>query len=75
MEAIEIWNSRCFTQVLAEPEFMHLTAGIVLQAYLNSHSVREALITGLVAQQSGAAVQLAVKGANLAVGASVCLAG
>ena len=60
-----------FTQVLAEPEFMHLTAGIVLQAYLpDSHSVHEALITWAEQrrQQGGAPVQLRlVKGANLAV--------
>ena len=62
---------RAFTRVLSEPEFQHLRAGIVLQAYLpDSHAVHENLISWAKSrvEQGGAPIQMRlVKGANLAV--------
>jgi RHH-type transcriptional regulator, proline utilization regulon repressor / proline dehydrogenase / delta 1-pyrroline-5-carboxylate dehydrogenase len=60
-----------FREVLDEPEFLDLSAGIVLQAYLpDSHRVQRALTAWAVARRArgGAPVKLRiVKGANLAV--------
>ena len=60
-----------FTKVLDEPEFHHLEAGIVLQAYLpDSHGVLEQLGQWAVARRGngGAAIKIRiVKGANLAM--------
>jgi RHH-type proline utilization regulon transcriptional repressor/proline dehydrogenase/delta 1-pyrroline-5-carboxylate dehydrogenase len=62
---------RAFTQVLGEPEFQDLRAGIVLQAYLpDSHAVHESLIIWAQkrVEEGGAPIQMRlVKGANLAV--------
>ncbi len=60
-----------FTKVLDEPEFHHLEAGIVLQAYLpDSHDVLEHLGQWAVARRdsggSGIKIRI-VKGANLAM--------
>ncbi len=60
-----------FTNVLDEPEFHHLEAGIVLQAYLpDSHEVLEHLGRWAAARRraGGAAIKIRiVKGANLAM--------
>jgi RHH-type proline utilization regulon transcriptional repressor/proline dehydrogenase/delta 1-pyrroline-5-carboxylate dehydrogenase len=60
-----------FCEVLDEPEFLDLSAGIVLQAYLpDSHRVQRALTGWAVARRArgGAPVKLRiVKGANLAM--------
>src|SRR3989454_3160535 len=60
-----------FREVLDEPEFLTLSAGIVLQAYLpDSHRVQRALTEWAVARRirGGAPVKLRiVKGANLAM--------
>jgi RHH-type proline utilization regulon transcriptional repressor/proline dehydrogenase/delta 1-pyrroline-5-carboxylate dehydrogenase len=60
-----------FTTVLGEPEFHHLEAGIVLQAYLpDSHGVLEHLGQWASARvrQGGAGIKIRiVKGANLAM--------
>ena len=60
-----------FTKVLDEPEFHHLEAGIVLQAYLpDSHGVLEQLgeWASERRRQGGAAIKIRiVKGANLAM--------
>jgi RHH-type proline utilization regulon transcriptional repressor/proline dehydrogenase/delta 1-pyrroline-5-carboxylate dehydrogenase len=60
-----------FREVLDEPEFMPLRAGIVLQAYLpDSYRVQRALTTWATARRSrgGAPIKLRiVKGANLAM--------
>ena len=60
-----------FTKVLDEPEFHHLEAGIVLQAYLpDSHDVLEHLGHWASARlgDGGAAIKIRiVKGANLAM--------
>ena len=60
-----------FTTVLDEPEFHHLEAGIVLQAYLpDSHGVLEHLGQWASARvrQGGAGIKIRiVKGANLAM--------
>src|SRR5213594_4141331 len=60
-----------FREVLDEPEFMPLSAGIVLQAYLpNSHRVQRTLTEWAVARRArgGAPIKLRiVKGANLAM--------
>ncbi len=60
-----------FREVLDEPEFLPLSAGIVLQAYLpDSHRVQRALTAWAIARRSrgGAPVKLRiVKGANLAM--------
>jgi RHH-type transcriptional regulator, proline utilization regulon repressor / proline dehydrogenase / delta 1-pyrroline-5-carboxylate dehydrogenase len=60
-----------FRAVLDEPEFLSLSAGIVLQAYLpDSHAVQRALTTWALERRSrgGAPVKLRiVKGANLAM--------
>ena len=60
-----------FTTVLDEPEFHHLEAGIVLQAYLpDSHAVLEHLGQWASARvrQGGAGIKIRiVKGANLAM--------
>ena len=60
-----------FCEVLDEPEFLPLSAGIVLQAYLpDSHRVQRALTAWAIARRSrgGAPVKLRiVKGANLAM--------
>ncbi len=60
-----------FTKVLDEPEFNHLEAGIVLQAYLpDSHAVLEHLGEWAVARcrDGGAGIKVRiVKGANLAM--------
>ncbi len=60
-----------FREVLDEPEFLPLSAGIVLQAYLpDSHRVQRALTEWALARRArgGAPVKLRiVKGANLAM--------
>jgi RHH-type proline utilization regulon transcriptional repressor/proline dehydrogenase/delta 1-pyrroline-5-carboxylate dehydrogenase len=60
-----------FRAVLDEPEFLSLSAGIVLQAYLpNSHRVQRALTEWALARRArgGAPIKLRiVKGANLAM--------
>ena len=60
-----------FTKVLDEPEFHHLEAGIVLQAYLpDSHDVLEHLGEWAAARRDsgGAGIKIRiVKGANLAM--------
>jgi len=60
-----------FREVLDEPEFLPLSAGIVLQAYLpDSHRVQRSLTEWALARRSrgGAPIKLRiVKGANLAV--------
>ena len=60
-----------FTSVLDEPEFHHLEAGIVLQAYLpDSHDVLEDLGAWAAVRrdQGGAGIKIRiVKGANLAM--------
>ena len=60
-----------FREVLDEPEFLPLSAGIVLQAYLpDSHRVQRALTAWAMARRrhGGAPVKLRiVKGANLAM--------
>ena len=60
-----------FREVLDEPEFLGLSAGIVLQAYLpDSHRVQRALTGWAVARRArgGAPIKLRiVKGANLAM--------
>jgi RHH-type proline utilization regulon transcriptional repressor/proline dehydrogenase/delta 1-pyrroline-5-carboxylate dehydrogenase len=60
-----------FREVLDEPEFLSLRAGIVLQAYLpDSHRVQRSLTEWAIARRSrgGAPVKLRiVKGANLAM--------
>ena len=60
-----------FREVLDEPEFLPLSAGIVLQAYLpDSHRVQRALTAWALARRArgGAPVKLRiVKGANLAM--------
>ncbi len=60
-----------FTQVLAEEEFRHVEAGIVLQAYLpESHAVFERLLAWAQErrEQGGAPIKVRiVKGANLAM--------
>ena len=60
-----------FREVLDEPEFLSLSAGIVLQAYLpDSHRVQRSLTAWAIARRSrgGAPVKLRiVKGANLAM--------
>ena len=60
-----------FTNVLDEPEFHHLEAGIVLQAYLpDSHEVLDHLGNWAAARRrdGGAAIKIRiVKGANLAM--------
>jgi RHH-type transcriptional regulator, proline utilization regulon repressor / proline dehydrogenase / delta 1-pyrroline-5-carboxylate dehydrogenase len=60
-----------FREVLDEPEFLPLSAGVVLQAYLpDSHRVQRALTAWAVARRAsgGAPIKLrVVKGANLAM--------
>src|SRR5262249_20369046 len=60
-----------FREVLAEPEFLPLSAGIVLQAYLpDSYRVQRALTAWAIERQrrGGAPIKLRiVKGANLAM--------
>ena len=60
-----------FREVLDEPEFLPLSAGIVLQAYLpDSHRVQRALTAWAIARRrrGGAPIKLRiVKGANLAM--------
>ncbi len=60
-----------FREVLDEPEFLDLRAGIVLQAYLpDSHRVQRALTAWALARRArgGAPIKLRiVKGANLAM--------
>src|SRR5688572_26599411 len=60
-----------FREVLDEPEFLALSAGIVLQAYLpDSHRVQRALTAWALARRArgGASIKLRiVKGANLAM--------
>jgi RHH-type transcriptional regulator, proline utilization regulon repressor / proline dehydrogenase / delta 1-pyrroline-5-carboxylate dehydrogenase len=60
-----------FREVLDEAEFLHLSAGIVLQAYLpDSHRVQRALTEWALARRArgGAPIKLRiVKGANLAM--------
>ncbi|HEY7038585.1 MAG TPA: bifunctional proline dehydrogenase/L-glutamate gamma-semialdehyde dehydrogenase [Methylomirabilota bacterium] len=60
-----------FREVLDEPEFLALPAGIVLQAYLpESHRVQRALVAWATArcERGGAPIKLrVVKGANLAM--------
>jgi RHH-type transcriptional regulator, proline utilization regulon repressor / proline dehydrogenase / delta 1-pyrroline-5-carboxylate dehydrogenase len=60
-----------FREVLDEPEFLPLSAGVVLQAYLpDSHRVQRALTAWALARRArgGAPVKLrVVKGANLAM--------
>ena len=60
-----------FREVLDEPEFLSLSAGIVLQAYLpDSHRVQRALTEWALARRArgGAPIKLRiVKGANLAM--------
>jgi RHH-type proline utilization regulon transcriptional repressor/proline dehydrogenase/delta 1-pyrroline-5-carboxylate dehydrogenase len=60
-----------FTAVLGEPEFQHLEAGVVLQAYLpDSHAVLEHLGDWAAARnrQGGPGIKVRiVKGANLAM--------
>jgi RHH-type proline utilization regulon transcriptional repressor/proline dehydrogenase/delta 1-pyrroline-5-carboxylate dehydrogenase len=60
-----------FCEVLDEPEFLDLSAGIVLQAYLpDSHRVQRALTAWALARRrrGGAPIKLRiVKGANLAM--------
>lgn len=60
-----------FREVLDEPEFLPLSAGIVLQAYLpDSHRVQRSLTAWAIARRrrGGAPVKLRiVKGANLAM--------
>jgi RHH-type proline utilization regulon transcriptional repressor/proline dehydrogenase/delta 1-pyrroline-5-carboxylate dehydrogenase len=60
-----------FREVLDEPEFLPLSAGIVLQAYLpDSHRAQRALTEWAIArrQRGGAPIKLRiVKGANLAM--------
>jgi RHH-type proline utilization regulon transcriptional repressor/proline dehydrogenase/delta 1-pyrroline-5-carboxylate dehydrogenase len=60
-----------FREVLDEPEFLTLPAGIVLQAYLpESHGVQRALVAWAIArcERGGAPIKLrVVKGANLAM--------
>src|SRR5262245_23644332 len=60
-----------FREVLDEPEFLTLPAGIVLQAYLpESHRVQRALVAWATARcdRGGAPIKLrVVKGANLAM--------
>jgi RHH-type proline utilization regulon transcriptional repressor/proline dehydrogenase/delta 1-pyrroline-5-carboxylate dehydrogenase len=60
-----------FREVLDEPEFLPLRAGIVLQAYLpDSHRVQRALTAWAIARRDrgGAPIKLRiVKGANLAM--------
>ena len=60
-----------FREVLDEPEFLTLPAGIVLQAYLpESHRVQRALVAWAAARcgRGGAPIKLrVVKGANLAM--------
>ncbi|HEX7214621.1 MAG TPA: proline dehydrogenase family protein [Methylomirabilota bacterium] len=60
-----------FREVLDEPEFLTLPAGIVLQAYLpESHGVQRALVAWATArcERGGAPIKLrVVKGANLAM--------
>ena len=60
-----------FKQVLSEPEFERMTAGIVLQAYLpESHETFHELVTWAVARhaKSGGTIKIRlVKGANLAM--------
>jgi RHH-type transcriptional regulator, proline utilization regulon repressor / proline dehydrogenase / delta 1-pyrroline-5-carboxylate dehydrogenase len=60
-----------FTEVLDEPEFLTLSAGIVLQAYLpDAFSIQQALTTWAMARCAGGGVPIKiriVKGANLAM--------
>jgi len=60
-----------FREVLDEPEFLSLSAGVVLQAYLpDSHRVQRALTAWALARRArgGAPIKLRiVKGANLAM--------
>jgi len=60
-----------FREVLDEPEFLPLSAGVVLQAYLpDSHRVQRALTAWALARRTrgGAPIKLRiVKGANLAM--------
>jgi RHH-type proline utilization regulon transcriptional repressor/proline dehydrogenase/delta 1-pyrroline-5-carboxylate dehydrogenase len=60
-----------FTEVLDEPEFLALSAGIVLQAYLpEAFSIQQDLTTWAIARcaRGGAPIKLRiVKGANLAM--------
>src|SRR5882672_3971848 len=60
-----------FSEVLDEPEFLSLSAGVVLQAYLpDSHRVQRALTAWALARRArgGAPIKLRiVKGANLAM--------
>ena len=60
-----------FREVLDEPEFLPLSAGVVLQAYLpDSHRVQRALTAWALARRArgGAPIKLRiVKGANLAM--------
>ncbi|PYN97745.1 MAG: hypothetical protein DMD91_16765 [Candidatus Rokuibacteriota bacterium] len=60
-----------FSEVLDEPEFLSLSAGVVLQAYLpDSHRVQRALTEWALARRArgGAPIKLRiVKGANLAM--------
>src|SRR5262249_59359026 len=60
-----------FREVLAEPEFLPLSAGIVLQAYLpDSYRVQQALTAWAIERRrrGGAPIKLRiVKGANLAM--------
>src|SRR5262245_558155 len=60
-----------FREVLDEPEFLPLSAGIVLQAYLpDSYGVQRALTAWAIARRNrgGAPIKLRiVKGANLAM--------
>src|SRR5437870_2049646 len=60
-----------FSEVLDEPEFLPLSAGVVLQAYLpDSHRVQRALTEWALARRArgGAPIKLRiVKGANLAM--------
>lgn len=62
---------RAFTQVLDEPEFLKLRAGIVLQAYLpDSYGVQQQLTEWALARvvRGGAPIKVRiVKGANLAM--------
>jgi RHH-type transcriptional regulator, proline utilization regulon repressor / proline dehydrogenase / delta 1-pyrroline-5-carboxylate dehydrogenase len=61
-----------FKKVLSEPEFMHYSAGIVLQAYLpDAHEIQRELTEWAierVMQKGGAPIKIRlVKGANLAM--------
>jgi len=60
-----------FREVLAEPEFLGLSAGVVLQAYLpDSFSVQQALVAWAIDRVGGGGAPIKiriVKGANLAM--------